>query len=121
MLHKISAGPLLVAGVAFAQAPAAPLAFDVASVKLGTVAQAKILAGRQHLGLKVEGNRVDIGISSLSELIGMAYKAKYYQIRGPDWLSPAGQRFDIVAKMPEGATKARRPRCCKLCWRSGFS
>ena len=67
------------------------------------------MAGQQHVGLKVEGNRVDIGISSLSELIGMAYKVKYYQIQGPDWLGPTGQRFDIMAKMPEGATKEQVP------------
>src|ERR1700735_3353474 len=107
---KLSAGLLLVAGSAFAQTPAAPLAFDVASVKLGTIDQAKIMAGQQHVGLKVEGNRVDIGISSLSELIGMAYKVKYYQIQGPDWLGPTGQRFDIMAKMPEGATKDDVPQ-----------
>ena len=109
LFHKISAGLLLIASAAFAQTPAAPLAFDVASVKLGTVDSAKILAGQQHIGLKVEGNRVDIGISSLSELIGMAYKVKYYQVQGPDWLSPTGQRFDILAKMPDGATKDQVP------------
>ena len=107
--RKTGAGLLLVASTAFAQTPAAPLAFDVASVKLGTIDQAKILAGQQHVGLKVEGNRVDIGISSLSELIAMAYKVKYYQIQGPDWLGPTGQRFDILAKMPEGATKEQVP------------
>jgi uncharacterized protein (TIGR03435 family) len=100
---------LLVAGAALAQTPAAPLTFDVASVKLGAIDQAKIMAGQQHVGLKVEGNRVDIGISSLSELIGMAYKVKFYQIQGPDWLTPTGQRFDILAKMPEGATKDQAP------------
>ena len=109
LFQKISAGLLLVASAAFGQTPAAPLAFDVASVKLGTIDQAKILAGQQHIGLKVEGNRVDIGISSLSELIGMAYKVKYYQVQGPDWLGPTGQRFDILAKMPEGATKDQVP------------
>jgi uncharacterized protein (TIGR03435 family) len=107
--RRTGAGLLLVASTAFAQTPAAPLAFEVASVKLGTIDQAKILAGQQHVGLKVEGNRVDIGISSLSELIGMAYKVKYYQIQGPDWLGPTGQRFDILAKMPEGATKEQVP------------
>jgi uncharacterized protein (TIGR03435 family) len=100
---------LLVASAAFGQTPTAALAFDVASVKVATPDQAKIMAGQQHIGLKVEGNRVDIGISSLSELIGMAYKVKYYQISGPDWLSPTGQRFDIIAKMPEGATKDQVP------------
>jgi uncharacterized protein (TIGR03435 family) len=106
---NIGAGLLLVAGAALAQTPAAPLTFDVASVKLGAIDQAKIMAGQQHVGLKVEGNRVDIGISSLSELIGMAYKVKFYQIQGPDWLTPTGQRFDILAKMPEGATKDQAP------------
>src|ERR1700722_3282490 len=107
--HKIVAALLVVGGAALAQAPAAPLTFDVASVKLGTIDQAKIMAGQQHVGLKVEGNRVDIGNASLSELIAMAYKVKYYQIQGPDWLGPTGQRFDILAKMPEGATKEQVP------------
>jgi len=108
--RKISAGLLLLTGVAFAQTPApAPLAFDVASVKLATPDPAKVRAGQQHIGLKVEGNRVEIGISALSELIGMAYKVKYYQIQGPDWLGPVGQRFDIEAKMPEGANKDQVP------------
>jgi uncharacterized protein (TIGR03435 family) len=104
-----SACLLLVAGIAFAQTPAAPLTFDVASVKLATPDPAKIMAGQQHIGLKVEGNRVEIGISSLAELIGMAYKIKYYQIQGPEWLGPTGQRFDIIAKMPEGANKDQVP------------
>jgi uncharacterized protein (TIGR03435 family) len=104
-----SAGLLLVAGVAFAQTPAAPLTFDVASVKLATPDPAKIMAGQQRLGLKVEGNRVEIGLTSLAELIGMAYKIKYYQIQGPDWLGPTAQRFDVLAKMPEGANKDQVP------------
>jgi uncharacterized protein (TIGR03435 family) len=104
-----SACLLLVAGIAFAQTPAAPLTFDVASVKLATLDPAKIMAGQQHIGLKVEGNRVEIGLSSLSELIGMAYKIKYYQIQGPEWLGPTGQRFDVIAKMPEGANKDQVP------------
>lgn len=106
---KIGAVVLLAAGAATAQTPAAPLAFDVASIKTATPDQAKLMSGQQHVGLKVEGNRVDIGISSLSELIGMAYKVKYYQIQGPDWLTPTGQRFDILAKMPEGSNKDQVP------------
>src|SRR5580692_10751750 len=109
LFQKFSASLLLAASAAFAQTPAAPLAFDVASVKLATPDQAKIMAGQQHIGLKVENNRVEIGISSLSELLGMAYKVKYYQVQGPDWLGATGQRFDILAKMPEGATKDQVP------------
>jgi uncharacterized protein (TIGR03435 family) len=107
--QRFSVSLLLMASVAFAQAPAAPLTFDVASVKPATIDQAKIMAGQQHVGLKVEGNRVEIGVTALSELVAMAYKVKYYQIQGPEWLGPMGQRFDIVAKMPEGANKDQVP------------
>jgi uncharacterized protein (TIGR03435 family) len=109
MFKTISVGLLLLAGAAFAQTPAAPLTFDVASVKLAVIDQAKIMAGQQQIGLKVEGNRVQIGLTGLSELIAMAYKVKYYQIQGPDWLGPMGQRFDVQAKMPQGATKDQVP------------
>jgi uncharacterized protein (TIGR03435 family) len=37
----------------------------------------------------------------------MAYRMKAYQITGPDWL--ASERFDIVAKIPEGARPAQIP------------
>jgi uncharacterized protein (TIGR03435 family) len=110
LFQKLSASLLLAASAAFAQTPAAPLAFDVASVKLATPDQARIMSGQQHIGLKVEGNRVEIGISSLSELLGMAFKVKYYQVQGPDWLGPTGQRFDIIAKMPVGTTKDDVPQ-----------
>jgi uncharacterized protein (TIGR03435 family) len=36
-------------------------------------------------------------------LIARAYDVKDYQIQGPGWLD--GERFDIVAKVPPGATK----------------
>jgi uncharacterized protein (TIGR03435 family) len=44
---------------------------------------------------------------SLKDLIAIAYKVKAYQITGPAWL--ATERFDIVAKMPEGASKDDAP------------
>jgi uncharacterized protein (TIGR03435 family) len=50
---------------------------------------------------------VDIGFLSLADLIQTAYKVKRYQVSGPDWMSQ--QRFDILAKMPEGATKEQVP------------
>jgi len=37
----------------------------------------------------------------------VAYRIKDYQVSGPDWL--AGARFDIVAKLPEGATRDQAP------------
>jgi len=50
---------------------------------------------------------VDIGYISLAELIPIAFKVKSYQVSGPEWLK--AQRFDILAKIPEGATKEQVP------------
>jgi uncharacterized protein (TIGR03435 family) len=44
---------------------------------------------------------------SLKDLIANAYKLKVYQVTGPDWLNT--ERFDIVAKMPDGATPDDAP------------
>jgi len=60
-----------------------------------------------HAGMAIDGARVDIGFFSLSDLIRTAYKLKSYQIEGPDWLNV--QRFDILAKMPDGANKDQVP------------
>jgi uncharacterized protein (TIGR03435 family) len=105
----LSAGLLLAAGAAFGQTPAAGLTFDVASIKLaGPPDPAKMMSGQMHVGMKVDGARADIGFLSLSDLICIAYKVKSYQITGPDWMS--AQRFDIVAKMPEGSNKDQVPQ-----------
>jgi uncharacterized protein (TIGR03435 family) len=40
---------------------------------------------------------------SLYDLLYTAFKVKPYQIEGPDWIRV--QRFDVLAKMPPGATK----------------
>ncbi len=94
----------LAASAAFAQAPAAPLAFEVATIKPAEpITPAQIQSGKVHLGLSVDAARVDIGYMSLYDLIAAAYKVKAYQVEGPDSLK--SQRFDILAKMPAGATK----------------
>lgn len=40
---------------------------------------------------------------NLENLVTLAYGIEHYQLSGPDWLSQ--ERFDIVAKVPEGATR----------------
>lgn len=93
-----------VALAALAQPPAAPLAFEVASIKpADQITPAMVQAGKMHVGLNVDRARVDIGYLSLFDLLCLAYKVKAYQVEGPDWMRV--QRFDILAKMPEGATK----------------
>ena len=82
--------------------------FEVASIRPAeTFTPAMIAAGKLHVGMSVDGARVDIGYLSLGELIPIAFKVKPYQVQGPEWLR--SQRFDILAKMPEGATKEQVP------------
>jgi uncharacterized protein (TIGR03435 family) len=99
------------AGAAFGQsAPAAaPLAFEVASIKpSGPLDPMAIMSGKAHVGMSVDKARVDIGMTSLMGLICLAYKVKPYQVKGgADWLNT--ERFDIQAKLPEGASKDQVP------------
>jgi uncharacterized protein (TIGR03435 family) len=44
---------------------------------------------------------------SLKDYISRAYRVKDLQIVGPDWLG--GEKFDIAAKLPDGATPAQIP------------
>jgi uncharacterized protein (TIGR03435 family) len=98
----------LAAASAFAQTPPSKLEFEVASIKVAVPPNpADVMAGKLHVGMKVDGARVDIGFMSLSDLIRTAYKIKPYQLTGPDWMG--AQRFDILAKMPAGSSKDQVP------------
>jgi uncharacterized protein (TIGR03435 family) len=59
------------------------------------------------MGAHVDGSRAEYDYMSLKDLVANAYKVKPYQVTGPAWLS--SERFDIVAKIPEGATKDDAP------------
>jgi len=94
----------LAAVAAFGQQPA----FEVASIRSAAQITAEtVTSGKLHVGMKIDAGRVDIGFFSLRELIPLAYDVKPFQVVGPDWLS--AQRFDILAKMPDGATKEQVP------------
>ena len=58
----------------------------------------------------------DLTYESLNQLIAYAYKARAYEISGPDWL--VTDRFDIVARMPDGASRTTCPPCCVRCSRT---
>ena len=126
----VVAALLTLASAAFGQAPAAPSAdakpaaaavparppaggwtFEVAAIKPAKMpAPADFMNGKAHVGMKTDAARVDIGFVSLNDLICTAYKVKPYQVSGPDWMGGmGGQRFDVLAKMPEGATKEQVP------------
>jgi len=95
---------VLAAGVAMAQTAT----FEVASVKpAAPVGRGQLLSGQTHVGMQIDAARVDIGGMSLAELIRVAYRVKLYQVSGPDWM--ASERFDVLAKMPEGANREQVP------------
>jgi uncharacterized protein (TIGR03435 family) len=86
-------------------------AFDVASVRPaadpGMTPMICLVPCSPGERLTVEGARVDIRYMSLSRLILTAYRLKPYQLSGTDWMKT--QRFDILAKIPEGGSKDKVP------------
>jgi len=97
----------LAAGIAFGQAQP-KLEFEVATIKaVNMPSPADVAAGKLHVGVTADAQRVDIGFLSLPELMTVAFKVKRYQVVGPDWMS--AQRFDVQAKLPDGATREQVP------------
>ncbi len=107
---------------AYSQTAPAALSFEVASIKpAGPLNRQAILSGQQMLGRKLDKARVEYAFVSPGELISMAYGVKSYQVAGPDWLQGAGaQRFNIQAKLPEGATEAQIPQMLQSLLRERF-
>jgi uncharacterized protein (TIGR03435 family) len=103
-------GSLLLAGtVVSAQTPAAPLAFEVATIRpAAPINPAAATSGQLRVGMSVDGARVDIRFFSLADLVRTAYKIKPHQLVGLE-NTMASDRFDIQAKMPDGATKEQVP------------
>jgi uncharacterized protein (TIGR03435 family) len=103
----------LVAALILTCAAHAQSTFEVATIKpAAPLDPAKIAAAMQageapKIGPHVEGTRAEYTYMPLRDLIAFAYNIKPYQVSGPDWL--ATTRFDIQAKLPEGATKNDAP------------
>lgn len=110
ILPSISVAVVLASSALLGQTPT----FEVASVKPSEpITPAMVASGKLHAGMKIDGKRVDIGNFGLLQLICKAYDVKTYQVTGPSWLKAvglSGQRFDIVANLPEGATKEQVPQ-----------
>jgi uncharacterized protein (TIGR03435 family) len=95
---------LMLAAAARAQSPSPKLEFEVASVKPA----APQTDGRRFVGSQggpgtADPGRLTYTNSTLKSLITTAYDVKAYQVAGPSWLDT--ERYDIAAKIPEGATK----------------
>src|SRR5579862_3236003 len=114
MSHAI-AGTVLAAwlcSLAHAQSAAnakpadAKLAFEVASVKPSVLPAGNgvIRTGQQGGPGSGDPGRVTYSFTTLRDLLVDAYGVKRSQISGaPNWMD--SERFDIVAKIPGGATK----------------
>ena len=88
--------------------PAAGPAFEVASIKPAAPLNPGMLAsGQAHLGMRIDGARAEFTSMSLKALIALAFRVRDDQLSGPDWMG-AG-RWDIVAKLPEGASTSQVP------------
>jgi uncharacterized protein (TIGR03435 family) len=73
--------------------------FEVASIKPSPPGPEATV----NVGVHIDGAQVKCNYLSLKDYIRMAYDVKEYQVTGPEWI--ATERFDISAKLPEGAKK----------------
>jgi uncharacterized protein (TIGR03435 family) len=102
-------GPLWLASVsvaAFAQPPGATPAqpvFEAASVKVA----APVAGSRRPKFSGGPGtpdpSRIDYQGVTLGSLVQGAYNLPFYQLSAPAWIN--SERYDISAKIPEGATE----------------
>jgi uncharacterized protein (TIGR03435 family) len=93
------------ASTAQAQSAGKP-SFDVASIKPADPPQpgrGMIAFGRRGGPGTDDPGRITWNNATLMAILTTAYDVKRYQVTGPDWLD--SERFDVVAKVPAGATK----------------
>jgi len=102
---QVASALLWVAATAFGQtAPAGPT-FEVATIKPSPPFSMENFMS--HKGVKIDKAYADIGGASLTNLIAFAYRVKDYQVSAPDWMN--GAHFDVLAKLPDGASKDSVP------------
>jgi uncharacterized protein (TIGR03435 family) len=112
-VHICAALLAIASCAAFAQTTAATPSFEVATVKpaappatsMGPGGGMRIairMGARGGPGTADPGQMMYSGMSMKSLLVN-AYGVKTYQVSGPNWMDT--ERFDIVAKVPPGASK----------------
>ncbi|MBI4875762.1 MAG: TIGR03435 family protein [Acidobacteria bacterium] len=80
-----------------------PPAFEVASIKPA----APMTGGRMMVRMGGDPGRINYTGVTLKDVLARAYDVKRYQISGPSWLD--SERYDIVAKVPDGAPREQIP------------
>ena len=86
--------------LAFAQTPPA---FEVASVKPADPQP----MGKMMISMGCDKQRCTYTNINLKILLSQAYKVKQSQISGPAWLD--SERFDVLAKIPDGVSETQVP------------
>jgi uncharacterized protein (TIGR03435 family) len=98
-------------GLGFAQTATKALEFEVATVKqVAPPAMGGQTGGSRRTGAGVMSempDRITYEGVTLKAMLLKAYDLKPYQISGPAWLDD--QHYDVVATIPEGATKEPVP------------
>src|SRR5215813_13385986 len=92
----------LAAGLLFGQTPAIPK-FEVASVHPSPTVRQDGVA----IGVHTDGAQVHINALPMRDYLARAYRVRQVQVVGPDWLN--SERYDVSAKLPEGATSDQIP------------
>jgi uncharacterized protein (TIGR03435 family) len=102
------------ASVGFAQTDPPPLDFEAASVK-PYVPQSgsgpRMAFGRRGGPGSNDPGRITWNGATLKSLIASAYALRTYQVTGPSWIET--ERYNIVAKVPAGATREQVNVMCQ--------
>jgi uncharacterized protein (TIGR03435 family) len=96
-------------GLLLAQAGSKSLVFEVASIRRAAQRD-ESATGRRSTGMGTtieDPGQVSYLNMSLKSLLTKAYSVKPFQIRGPSWID--SERYDVIAKIPEGASKEDVP------------
>jgi uncharacterized protein (TIGR03435 family) len=120
-MHKKHIGSVcalmaIAAAAMFGQVPAPAanpkLEFEVASIKPAAALNPDLIrSGKLRIGMNIDGARVDIAGMPVFALLPQVFRVKQYQISGggtaADFLNT--ERWDIMAKLPDGATQEQVP------------
>ena len=97
----------ILVGASFAQT-AAPKSFEVATIRSASLPTPESFRGGQfRAGTTIDAGRADFEFVTLADLLPYAYRVKSFQVSGPSSLRET--RWNIVAKLPAGATQDQVP------------
>src|SRR5262245_10841908 len=92
--------------IIFAQT-ATPPAFEVASIKPATPETMR--SGQR--GARLNAAHLELGYTSLAQILPYAFRVKPYQIVGPSWTTDS--RWNILANLPPGSKTEQVPDMMK--------